>query len=128
MPNFSLNWKFGFFWTKFAQKWCFQSKIDKVHITFFTLHIWISLGTIFKIKLTILIFWTKFAQKGYFQSKTEKVNITTEFRMFGLGQVPNFSLNWQYWFLVPNLPKKCISDLKQKSCFFLCVHGRYFLY
>ena len=38
------------------------------------LHIRISLGTKFQLKLTNLIFWTKFAQKGCFRSKTEKLN------------------------------------------------------
>ena len=35
------------------------------------MHSWISLGTKFQPKLTILIFWSKFARKGYFRSKTE---------------------------------------------------------
>ena len=46
--------------------------------------IWISLGTKFHLKQTILIFWNRFAEKGYFQSKTEKVNITVEFSIFEL--------------------------------------------
>ena len=37
------------------------------------LHIQISLGTKFQLKLEILIFWTKFVQKGYFRSKTENI-------------------------------------------------------
>ena len=41
-------------------------------------NIQISLGTKFKLKLTILNFGTKFAHKGYFLWKTEKVNITIE--------------------------------------------------
>ena len=48
------------------------------------LHIQISFGTKFQLKLTILIFCTKFIQKGYFRSKTEKVNITIEFSIFEL--------------------------------------------
>ena len=46
------------------------------------LYIWISLGTKFQLKLTILIFWTKFAQKGFFRSKAEEVKVTIEFYMF----------------------------------------------
>ena len=57
------------------------------------LHIRISLGTKFQVKLTILIFWTKFEQKEYIQSKTEKVNITIEFSIFELVYVPNFTSN-----------------------------------
>ena len=60
----------------------------------------------FQLKLTILIFWTKFAQKGYFRFKTERVNTTIEFCIFELNQVPNFSLNRQFWFFRPSLPKK----------------------
>ena len=39
------------------------------------LHILISLGTKFHLKLIILSFWTKFThpKKGYFQLKTEQV-------------------------------------------------------
>ena len=33
------------------------------------LHIQISLGTKFRLNLTLLIFWTKLTQKGYFRSK-----------------------------------------------------------
>ena len=66
----------------------------------------ISLGTKFRLKQTILIIWTKFFQKGYFQSKAEKLNITIEFCIFELVQVPNFKINWQFWFFGPNLQKR----------------------
>ena len=62
--------------------------------------------------MAILNFWTKFAQKGSFQSKTEKVNNTNEFSIFELVQVPNFSLNWQFCFFGPSLPKKGTSSPK----------------
>ena len=39
-------------------------------------HIWISAGSKFQPKLTILIYWTRFAQICFFWSKTKKVNIT----------------------------------------------------
>ena len=67
-------------------------------------------------------------QKGYFESKIDKMNITIEFCIFELVLVPNFSWNWQFWFLGPNLPKKGISSLKQKDSTFKCVHGLYLLY
>ena len=57
-----------------------------------------------------MIFWTKFAQKRCFPSGTEKVNTTMEFCIFELVYVPNFSLNWQFWFFRPNLPKKCVCE------------------
>ena len=57
-----------------------------------------------------MIFPTKFIQKVYFQSKTDKIEI--EICMFKLVQLPNFSLNWQFWFLGPNLPKKAYLPAK----------------
>ena len=63
-----------------------------------TLHIRISLGTKFHLKLRIMIFSTKFPQKGCFPSRIEKVNTTIEFRIFELDYVPNFTLNWQFRF------------------------------
>ena len=52
------------------------------------MHIQISLGTKFQLKLTILLFWTKFAQKGCFRSKTKKVNTIIELCIFELAKVP----------------------------------------
>ena len=69
----------------------------------------------FQLKLKILNFWTKFGQKGYFRSKTENLNITIEFWIFELVQLAGFSLNWQFRFFGPNLPKNGISCLKQKK-------------
>ena len=43
------------------------------------MHIRISLGIKFHLKLATLIFWTKFAQNGYFWSKKKKVNNLIEF-------------------------------------------------
>ena len=60
-------------------------------------------------------FWTKFAQERYLWSKPEKLNIIIEFHLFKLVLVPNFSLNWQFWFFWPDLPKKGFSGLKQKK-------------
>ena len=70
---------------------------------------------LFQIKLTVLIFWIKFTQKGYFWSKAKKMNSAIEFFIFELDSLTNFSLNWQFWFLVPNLTKRGISGLKQKK-------------
>ena len=79
------------------------------------LHIRISVGTKFQLKLTSLIFWTKFLPKGYFQSKTNKMNTTIEFCIFELVLVPNFRLNWQFWFLGPKLPKSKRGNSSQKG-------------
>ena len=75
----------------------------------------ISLDTKFQLKLTILFFWTKFYQKGYLLSKTEEVNTTIELCIIKIVKVLTISLNWQFWFLGPNLSKKGISSLKQKK-------------
>ena len=69
--NFSSNWQF----------WCFRPNLSKMVFPVENrksehhhgiLHIWISLGTKFQLKLIILSFWTKFTQKRYFQLKTEQ--------------------------------------------------------
>ena len=39
--------------------------------------------------------------------------------MLELFQVPNFSLNWWFWYFGPNLLKKGISYLKQKNSTFV---------
>ena len=42
------------------------------------------------------------------------MSIIIEFRIFKLVLVPNFSVNWQFWFFWPDLPKKGFSGLTQK--------------
>ena len=44
-------------------------------------------------------------KKGCFRYKTEKVNAIIKFYIFELVWITNFSLNWQFWFFGPNLPK-----------------------
>ena len=41
--------------------------------------------------------------------------IIFKFRLFKLVLIPNFSLNWQFWFFWPDFPKKGFSSLKQKK-------------
>ena len=53
--------------------------------------------------------------KRHSQWKTEKVNSTTEFYIFKLVLIPNFSLNWLFWFTGLNLSQKGISSLNQKK-------------
>ena len=69
VPNFSLNWQFWFFWPDLPKK---VFSVENRKSQHGILHIWISLGTKFQLKLIVLSFWTKFTQKGYFQSKTEQ--------------------------------------------------------
>ena len=118
VTEFQLELKIWIFLIKFVPKKVFLVKNGKSEHCHWILHIQISIGTKFQLKLTILIFWTKFTQKGYLWSKTEILNIITEFCMFELVWVQNFSLDWQFWFFWPNLPKKGISGLKLKICIF----------
>ena len=57
----------------------------------------------------------KFAQKLYFRSKTEKSEYHHWILHIELVYVRNFSLNRQSWILGQNLPKKSISNWKQKK-------------
>ena len=82
-----------------------QRKSEKHH---WILHIQITAGTKVQLKLTSLIFWTKFAQKGCFWSQTEKMNSAIEFCICKLVEVPNFSLNRQFWFLDQVWPKRVL--------------------
>ena len=50
----------------------FSSNTGKSEHQHGILHISISLGTKFQLKLIILSFWTKLTQKRYFQLKTEQ--------------------------------------------------------
>ena len=43
------------------------------------------------------------------------MNTIYELCIFGLVQIPNFTLNKQFWIVGPNLPKKGASGLKQKK-------------
>ena len=75
--------------------------VEKENIEYhhWILHLGISLGVKFQVKLAIFILWTKFAQNGNFQYKRNKIHKTTEFWIFELVLVLNFSLNWQFWYL-----------------------------
>ena len=69
--NFSSNWQFWLFGPNLP-KMVFPVENRKSEHHHGILHIWISLGTKFQLKLIILSFWTKFTQKRYFQLKTEQ--------------------------------------------------------
>ena len=53
--------------------------------------------------------------------ENRKMNIPIEFCIFELVLVPNFSLNWQFTFFGPYLPKKVISSLNQNSEYHLSI-------
>ena len=54
-------------------------------------------------------------QKGRFRYKIEKVNTTIEFCILELVFVPNFSLNWQFRFFEPSLPKRVFPVKNRRS-------------
>ena len=70
------------------------------------MHIRISLSIKFHFEQTILNFWTKFTQEKYLYSETENVKIIIEFHIFKLALVPNFRLNWQFWFFLTRFTQK----------------------
>ena len=94
--NFSSKWQFLFFKPNLHKK-VFPVENRKSENPDGVLHIWVSLGTKFQLKLIILSFWTKYTKKRYFQSKTEQaiqglhafafcevnVNSTVVFQHFG---------------------------------------------
>ena len=63
--------------------------------------------------LKILIFLDQIYPKRIFSVENREMNITTVLRIFKLVSVPNFSLNWQFCFFGPDLPKKGISGWRQ---------------
>ena len=90
-------------------KKCVSDPKQKSEHLHWILHVGISLGTKFQLKLTSLIFWTKFTPKWCFWSNAEKLNSAIDFCIFELVEVLNFSLNRQFW----NVGAK----FAQKVCF-----------
>ena len=80
--NFISN-NFEFF-DQICPRRIYIAKIWKSEHHHWILHIRISFGTKFQLKLTILVFWTKFAQRDFSGLKIEKVNTTIEFCRFKL--------------------------------------------
>ena len=62
---------FGFL-EQICPKRVFLLKNQKNEHHHWILHVRISVGAKFQLKVTILMFWTEFAHKGYFHSKTKK--------------------------------------------------------
>ena len=85
------------------QKRLFPIENRKSELHYWILHIWISAGTKYQLRLTILIFWTKFTQTWYFWLKTEKSGHN------------DFSLSWRFWFLDQICPKKLFQLKLEKS-------------
>ena len=94
------------FWIILTQKEYFRCKKEKNENHHRILHIRNSLYSKLQLQQTIFIFWNNFARKGHFPLKRAKLNITTEFYIFKLVWVPNFSSNWKFSFFEPNLPQR----------------------
>ena len=88
IPNISLNIQFWFFGLSLPKRGNSSQKRKSEHHQWI-LHIRISIGTKFKLKLIIWIFLTKFVQKGNFRSKTEKSHLCV--RPLSLLTMLNFS-------------------------------------
>ena len=82
--NFSLSWQFQFFWANLPNK-VFSISNWKIEHHYWVLHIWISTGTKFPLKPTILIFWTKFTPKEYL-AKIGKKWTTYKFCIFQISR------------------------------------------
>ena len=54
-------------------------------------------------------------QKVCFRSKTEKMNTTIDFCIFELVLVPNFSLQWQFWFIFNQICSKSVFPLENEK-------------
>ena len=106
-----LRLQFWFIGLNFPKKGYFQSRIDKSEHYHWILRIQISLGTKFKLKLTILILGTKFAQKGYFWFEIEKVNNTIEFCILELFCI----IDTKFYLKTDNLD--FWTKFTQKECF-----------
>ena len=68
------------FWTKLSKK--VSNRKSEHHYKI--LHIQISLGTKFRLNLTLSNFWIKLTQEGYFRTNNKKKKITIDFYIFKL--------------------------------------------
>ena len=92
-------------WTKFAKKGSyFQCKTDNIDMTIEF--------CIFELVFNQISLWTNNVEfldqicLTKIWSKTEKVSIIIEFHLFKFVFVPNFSLNWQFWFFLIRFTQK----------------------
>ena len=105
--NFSSSWQVWFFGTNLPKKvHPANNKKSELHLEI--LHIWISLGTKFQLKLIILSFWTKFVQKVYSSWKQNKQSKDYKCLIFvwqtliqllflHILKISKISLFWKYW-------------------------------
>ena len=95
----------------------FKVKNRKSEHHHWILHIQVSFGTKFSLKLTILIFWPDLPKKGFSGLKQKKwtPHIFYIILHIQISLVQNFRSNWQFWFFGPNLPKKGFPVENRKS-------------
>ena len=86
-------------------KWTLNHQCKHHH---WILHLQISLGTKFQLELIILIFLTDLSKKGFSGLKQKKwmPHIFYIILHIPISLEQNFSSDWQFWFLGPNLPEK----------------------
>ena len=115
VPNFSLNWQFYFFLTRFTQKAFFWSKTE-VNITYFCiiLHIQISLVRNFSSNWQFWFLGSNLPKK-LFPVENRKREHHHGILHIWISLVQNFSLNWLFWVFGPNLRKKGIFGRKQNK-------------
>ena len=90
VANFSLNWRFFFFWTKFDQKSISNLNQKKMN----TIIKFCIFKSVYILNFSLnwqFNFFDKIFPTKYFQSKTEKVDITNEFYIFESVLATNFS-------------------------------------
>ena len=106
-----LTWKWQMiFLKKFPEKGL-KEKSEHYHQI---LSIWKSLGTKFKLKVTILDFWTNLSQKGYFQSKRESNENHYWILHIRISLSSIFQLQ-QFWFFGINFQKRILPIKSRKN-------------
>ena len=117
LPNFTKNWQFFFFY-QFYPRRVFPVENRKSEHHHWILHIWISLGTKFQLKLTILIFFWPIYLKREFPVKKGKITlvhasmvVTYYIKLFHIGS------NRQQYF---NVSSPSSHSDKNKSEWTLC--------
>ena len=112
--NSSLNWKFWFFKVNMPIKGTNGLQQKNEHL-YWILHIQISLGAKFQLKLTIFTFWITFTEKRYFWSKTQKSEYHHSVLNIIISVGTKFQIGLAILIFGLNLLKKGISSVKNKK-------------
>ena len=120
--NFSSNWQFWFFGPNLPKK-VFPVKNRKKEHHHVSLHIWISLGAKFHLKLIILSFWTRFMMKSHFQLKTEQAVYKLQAVAFFIVNV-NSNVVFKHF---KDLKDSIILDIMKEKLVMPCLLGSFYL-